>query len=67
LWRKKLREVGADNAGVCRKYNVSSVQEMETRYKTGTLDESISREDFEKLDHLEFIKDELENALRDLA
>jgi hypothetical protein len=64
---KKLRETGTSFFELCRKYNVSSVAEMEEQYRNGTLEESFSREDFERLDHLEFMKDELEKALGELC
>lgn len=41
--------------------------EFEDLYKKGTLDEKDTWQELQKLDHLEFKKDELEKALRFLS
>jgi len=48
------------------KYGVSSVEEFEARYKKGEIEEKDTWQDLQRLDHLEFKKDELEKAVGEL-
>ncbi|MCK5720192.1 MAG: hypothetical protein KAH84_09635 [Thiomargarita sp.] len=41
------------------KYSISSVEEMDSRYQEGTLEEENSWRDLQHLDHLEYKRDEL--------
>ena len=63
---KKLREIKTEIFKIRTKYRVSSVEEFEDRYKRGDIEEKDTWQDLQKLDHLEFKKDELEKALRGL-
>lgn len=56
---RKLREIKA-------KYMISSIEEFEELYKEGKIEEKSSFEDFRRLDHLEFKKEELEKILEEL-
>jgi len=47
-------------------YNISSVEEMDTRYHDGTLEEADSWRDLQRLDHLEYKRDELLILLKSL-
>jgi hypothetical protein len=47
-------------------YGVSSIEDFEGKYKSGEIEEKDSWQEFHKLDHLEFKKEELEKALMNL-
>jgi len=61
---RKLREIKSEIFRIRGKYKVSSVEDFEELYKRGEVDEKDSLNDFQRLDHLEFKKDELEKLLR---
>lgn len=61
---KKIRELKTDIFKIRTKYGVSSIEDFEQKYKDGKIEEKDSWQEFQKLDHLEFKKDELEKALR---
>ena len=63
---KKLREIRAEIIQITGKYGISSVEEMEERYKQGALEEKDTWRDFQELDRLEYIKEHLEQLLREL-
>lgn len=63
---RKLREIKSEIFKIRTKYGVSSVEEFEELYRKGEVEEKDTWQDFQKLDHLEFKKDELEKALRTL-
>ena len=55
----QLREVKAEIFEISSRYGVSSVEEMEARYRNGTLEEADSWRDLQSLDHLEYKRDRL--------
>jgi hypothetical protein len=55
----QLREVKAEIFEISGRYGVSSVTEMEARYRDGTLEEADSWRDLQRLDHLEYKRDRL--------
>ena len=63
---KKLREVKSDIYQIQIKWDVSSVEDFEGKYKKGKIDEKGSWQDLQKLDHLEFKRDEMEQMLMEL-
>ncbi len=63
---RKLREIKSEIFKIRTKYGVPSVEEFEELYRKGEIEEKDTWQDFQKLDHLEFKKDELEEALRTL-
>lgn len=63
---KKLREIKTAIYKIAIKYNISSVKEFDDLYKKGKVEEKDTWEDFQRLDHLEFKRDEIENLLREL-
>jgi hypothetical protein len=63
---RKLREIKSEIFKIRTKYGVSSVEEFEELYRKGKVEEKDTWQDFQRLDHLEFKKDELEKALRTL-
>ncbi len=64
---RQLLQVQAQVLEINGKYQVSSVAEMEARYQNGTLEESGSWRDYQRLDHLEFERDRLYGLLETLA
>jgi len=63
----QLLQVNAQILALHGKYQVSSVAEMEQRYRDGTLEESETWRDLQQLDHLEFERDRLQGLLEALA
>ncbi|ODS34352.1 MAG: hypothetical protein SCARUB_00483 [Candidatus Scalindua rubra] len=63
---KKLREIKTDIFKITSKYGVRSVEEFEEKYRKGKVEEKDTWQDLQRLDHLEFKKDELEKALGSL-
>ena len=57
---QQLRKTNADIFEICGRYGIKNVNEMEERYKDGSLKEGDSWKDFQKLDHLEYKRDQLE-------
>jgi len=67
LLERQLREVRARIFEITGRYGVSSVDEMETRYREGTLEEADSWRDLQRLDHLEYKRDRLLQLIKALA
>ena len=63
---RKLREIKTEIFRITGKYKISSVKEFEELYKRGEIEEKDSWNDYQKLDHLEFKRDEIEKLLHDL-
>lgn len=63
---KKLREIKTEIFRITGKYNISSVKEIDELYRKGLVEEKDSWEDFQRLDHLEFKKDEIKKLLQGL-
>jgi len=63
---KKLRELKVEIFKIRSKYGVSSVEEFEELYKKGEIEEKDTWQDLQRLDHLEFKKEEIEKALQNL-
>ena len=61
-----IRELKTDIFKIRTKYDVSSVEEFEEKYKRGEIEEKDSWQEFQKLDHLEFKKQELEKTLEQI-
>ncbi len=64
---RKLREIRTEIYKIRTRYGVSSTEEFEDLYRKGELDEKDTWQELQKLDHLEFKKDEFEKALRFLS
>lgn len=64
LLEQKLLQVNAQILEITSRYNVSSVMEMDQRYQDGTLSEIGSWEDFQRLDHLEYDRSQVEELLK---
>ena len=67
LLERQLREVKAEIFQITGRYGVSSVEEMEARYRDGTLEEADSWRDLQRLDHLEYKRDRLLELLKVLS
>ncbi len=60
---KKIRELKTDIYKIRTKYGVSSIEDFDEKYRNGEIEEKDSWQEFQKLDHLEFKKEELEKTL----
>ena len=63
----QLREVSAEIFAISGRHGISSVEEMEARYRDGTLEEADSWRDLQRLDHLEYKRDSLLQLLEVVA
>ena len=63
----QLRQVKTQIFEISGRYGVSSVEEMEARYRDGTLEEADSWRDLQRLDHLEHKRDRLLQLLEVVA
>ena len=63
---RNLRDIKVEIFQITGKYGISSVEEMEDRYKQGTLEEEDTWRDFQRLDHLEYKREHLEKLLKRL-
>lgn len=64
---RQLRQVKAEILQIAGEYGISSVEEMEARYREGTLEEADSWRDLQQLDHLEYKRDRLARLLQELG
>lgn len=64
LVKRELRAVKAEIFEICGRYNVMSAQEMDDRYREGSLEEADSWRDLQRLDHLEYRQDRLSDLLK---
>ena len=63
---KKLKELKLQIYEISKNYGVSTIEEFEDLYKEGVIEEKFSWKDYQKLDHLEFKKEQLEKILRQI-
>ena len=64
---EQLRAVKAELLALYGRYGVRSVEEMESRYRDGTLEEADSWRDLQRMDHLEYRRDQLQRLVEPLA
>ena len=62
----QLRRVKSDILHITGKYHVTSAEDMEARYREGTMEEEDTWRDLERLDHLEYKRDYLTSLLKKL-
>jgi hypothetical protein len=67
LLERRLRQIKTQIFDITSRYGVSSVEEMEARYREGTLEEADSWRDVQRLDHLEYERDRLQQLLEALT
>lgn len=63
---KKLREIKAEIFKIYGKYSVTSVEALESCFENGIVEEKDAIDDYHKLDHLEFKRDEIKRFLQEL-
>jgi len=63
---QRLRLVEAERLAICTRYGVSSVEEMDEAVRQGKIHEEEGFEDYFTLDHLEYTRDHLLDALKDV-
>ncbi|MFQ5796743.1 MAG: hypothetical protein ACE5JP_17070 [Candidatus Bipolaricaulia bacterium] len=63
---KRLREIKVEIFQITSRYNVSSTAEMEEHYQRGTLEEAESWRDLQRLDHLEYKRDQFSRFLKEM-
>ena len=63
LLERRLHDVQAQIFEITGRYGVSSVEEMEAQYRNGTLEEAGSWRDLQRLDHLEYKRDRLQELI----
>lgn len=56
---RQLRAVKAEIFQITSPYGLSGVEEMEVRYRDGSLEEADTWRDLQRLDHLEYKRDRL--------
>lgn len=62
----QLRRIETEIASLQIKYGVQTAQEIDERYREGTLPEEGTWEDYFRLDHLEYRRRKLKEALSSL-
>jgi hypothetical protein len=65
LLERRLRAIKAQIFEISGRYGVSSVEDLEARYREGTLEEAGSWRDLQRLDHLEYQRDRVQALLTD--
>lgn len=63
----ELRKVNSELLGLCSKYGVKSLGEMDKKISKGKLSETETFDDFTKLDYLESLRDKMEKLLGELS
>ena len=63
---KKLKELKLQIYEISNKYGVSSIEEFDNLYKEGLIEEKVSWKDYQRLDHLEFKKEQIETILKEI-
>ncbi|MDX9993290.1 MAG: hypothetical protein RBS68_14710 [Anaerolineales bacterium] len=64
---RQLRAVQAEIFEITSRYTVTGVEEMDGRYRDGTLEEADSWQDLQRLDRLEYKRDQLKKYLESLS
>lgn len=64
---RQLRSVQAEIFALVSRYNVTGVEDMEERYRSGLLEEADTWQDLQRLDHLEYKRDRLQQLLETLS
>jgi hypothetical protein len=64
---RQLRDVKAEIFQITGRYGVTGIEEMESRYREDRLDEADSWQDYQRLDHLEYKRDQLLRLLESVT
>ena len=63
----KLRHGESEMFNIAKKYEISSIEEFEGRYKKGEIEEEGTWEDFFRLDHFEAEREAVKRASEELS
>ena len=64
---RQLSAVKAEIFEICGRYGISGVEEMESHYRDGSLEEAGTWRDCQRLDHLEYKRDRLLQLLETVS
>ena len=64
---RQLRAIKTEIFQICGRYGISGIEEMESRYRDGSLEEADTWRDFQRLDHLEYKRDRLLQLLETVS
>jgi hypothetical protein len=64
---QRIRELRAEWIEITGRYGVAGVEEMEARYREGTLEEADTWRDLQRLDRLEYQIEQLQRLLETLS
>lgn len=64
---RQLRTVQAEMFEITSRHSISGVEEMEERYRNGTLEEADTWRDLQRLDRLEYKRNRLQQLLESLS
>ena len=67
LLERQIRAIGAEILEIHGRYGITSVEEMEDRYRDGCLEEATSWRDLQRLDRLEYKRDRLQQLLASIS
>jgi Arc/MetJ-type ribon-helix-helix transcriptional regulator len=67
LLERQIRTISAEVLEIHGRYGITSVEEMEDRYREGSLEEATSWRDLQPLDRLEYKRDRLQQLLESVA
>lgn len=60
---RQLRSIQAEIFAIVSRYNVAGVEDMEARYRDGSLDEADTWQDLQRLDHLEYKRERFQRLI----
>lgn len=66
LLERQIRAISAEVLEIHGRYNVTSVEEMEDRYRDGSIEEATSWRALQRLDRLEYKRERLQQLLRSI-
>mgnify|MGYP006971705211 CR=1 len=64
---RQFRSIQAEIFALLSRHNVASVEDMEEHYRNGLLEEADTWQDLQRLDHLEYKRDRLQQLLEILS
>ena len=67
LLERRLCDIKVQIFELTGRYEISSVEELEERYREGTLEEADSWRDLQRLDHLEYKQEHLQKLIETLS
>lgn len=61
--KQRLRDIDVEIYKIAKKYGIKDIFDMDEKLKEGKFEEEDAREDYQRLDHLEFERDKIREAL----